>query len=300
MENVVISGGTGLVGKRLTEMLLDEGYQVTILSRSKTGKEGQITYASWDPGKGEIDPEVIKNADHIINLAGANVGEKRWTESYKKVIYDSRINSTTLLVKTVNETTNPVKTFINASASGYYGSQEGRLKEDAAPGQDFLAKVCIDWENEVHQLKAPNLRKVILRMGIVLRKEGGALQQLVMPIKYGIGAPLGNGEQMMPWIHIEDLCRMYLFALQETNVSGPVNAAAPNPVSNKAMTKAIAKRLKRPMFMPKVPGFALKIMVGEFADSLLANQNLAADKIRDKGFDFHYPDIDHALADLLG
>lgn len=299
MENVLISGGTGLVGLALTKMLTEEGYQVTILSRSKKGSSGNVKYVSWDPSQRKLDQEVIKNADHIINLAGANVGDKRWTERYKKLIYDSRIDSTRLLVETVNQTTNPVKTFINASASGYYGSRDEQVTEDSTPGEDFLAKVCLDWENEVHQLTAPNTRKVILRMGIILSAKGGALQQLVSPVKLGAAAPLGSGKQMMPWIHIDDLCRMYLFAIKEANVSGAINAVAPNPVSNKTMTQTIAGKLQKPMFLPNVPGFALKILVGEFAETLLANQNLSAEKIQKKGFEFKFPSIDKALENLL-
>ncbi|PWJ44910.1 TIGR01777 family oxidoreductase [Sediminitomix flava] len=294
-KTVLITGGTGLVGSFITKLLIEKGYRVSYLSRKKKESD-QITYYQWDVNKGEIEKEAITTADYIINLAGAGIADQRWTSERKKEIYNSRIQSTKLLVDKLKEYDNHVQAVISTSAVGIYGNTPTLVNEDTTPASDFLAKVCVDWEKEIEKLT--DIRTAIVRVGIVLSKKGGALEKMATPVKMMAGAPLGDGQQYISWIHIEDLCREFIY-LMESNQEGIFNGVAPKPVTNKQLTKSIAKTLGRPLILPNVPTFALKMMMGEMADMVLSGANVSAEKLKSTGFRFHFENVDEALEDLL-
>lgn len=298
MEKVLISGGTGLIGKILGQYLTRQGYQVSVLSRRKSQNTG-FSHYYWNLEKEEIASGAFRHTDHVINLAGANLFSKRWTTSYKKTILDSRIHSTRLLVRELQSNRNRVKTFISNSAVGYYGNPaHKRISESHTPGDDFLAQVCKAWEDEARQARNIPVRTLVFRTGIVLSREGGALPVMAFPVNWGAGAPLGSGKQIFPWIHITDLCRMFLFAMQHPELNGTFNAVAPRPVSNKAITQVIARKLNRPLWLPNVPVWVLKTFLGEFADSLSASINASSEKIEKEGFEFQYKQIEEAIEAL--
>ncbi|RYD71612.1 MAG: TIGR01777 family protein [Sphingobacteriales bacterium] len=298
MKNIVIAGGSGLIGKNLSEMLLAEGYSVTILSRKNRKSEvANLNYAVWDPEKKLLPENEIKDANAVINLAGTNIASKRWTNTFKEEIIRSRTESTRLLVDFYNKNETKLPVFINASAVGYYGAdRKEKLHENDSTGNDFIAKVCKAWENEATRIERSKL--VIFRIGIVLAKEDGALPELAKPIKLGFGAALGSGKQGFSWVHIHDLCKMLLWAIENPQVKGVYNAVAPQVVSNATITKAIAKKLHKSLLLPNVPGFALKILLGEFAEALLGNSNVSSNKITGEGFRFTYPTLLKALDNL--
>ncbi len=301
MEKVIISGGTGLVGQHLIPLLKARGYEVTILSRSKDGEVNGIQYAKWDPDKGTLPHKLIEKADHIINLAGANLGQKRWTESYKKKIKDSRVNSTRLLVNAINESANNLKKFVSASAINYYGIKRDELiTENSKPGNHFLSEVCIEWEKEANKVNKEGVSVFLPRIATILAEEDGALPQMAKPVKLGIGAPIGPGSQKTPWIHIKDLVNIIADSLQNEQMQGPCIAAAPDPATNKAMTKSIARQLEKPLVFPNVPIFALKLFIGEFAEVLLTDFEISTEKLTNAGFEFKFPTMEEAIADLVG
>lgn len=301
MQNILITGGTGLVGQALTQLLLKEGYQVSYLSRSEQNIPNIKTYL-WDVKKQTIDAQAIQKADAIIHLAGAGVAEERWTNSRKQEILESRTDSTTLLVKALKDTSHAVKTFISASAIGYYGLDTGSalINEDSPAGNDFLAEVTKSWERSVEDISDLGIRTTKLRIGVVLSEKGGALPKIMQPVKFGAGAALGSGKQYMSWIHIKDLARMFLFVLQQDKMEGIYNAVGPNPLNNVEITQAIAKTLGRPLFLPNVPEFALKLMMGEMAGIVIGGNRVSSQKIEKAGFDFQFAEISPALKDLIG
>jgi uncharacterized protein (TIGR01777 family) len=300
MKEVVIAGGTGLIGDKITAMLLDKGYKVNILSRSvRKSNTTDLQYYKWDISQNKIPSEVLKRATYIINLSGANVGGKRWNTSYKKTIIDSRVNSTRMLVNFLNNNENQVQAFLNASAVGYYGMHHaGLAKEQDGPGLDFMARVCVAWEAEANKLDQTKTRLVIPRTGIVLSAAGGALQAMANPVKLFAGAALGNGKQIVSWIHVEDICRAMLFALENENMSGPFNAVAPNPATNIEITRQLAKEFKKPLILPPVPGIFLNILLGEFAGSVLGSLAVSAEKLEKSGFVFMHPSLEETIKDL--
>ncbi len=300
MRNIVITGGTGLIGKYLARTFIKHGFSVTILSRAH--KKSNITnlhFAQWDPGNAVIPQEVLKNAYAVVNLAGRNVGDKRWSADFKKEIVASRVESTNALVSFYNSYNgNKPAVFINASAIGYYGFDSQNLHvESDPPGKDFMAEVCIAWENAAKKLEAVPL--VIFRIGIVLAKEGGALTELLRPVKLGAGAALGTGKQMFSWIHIDDLCNMIVYAVSNKQMAGVFNAVAPEPVTNGELIKAIAGKAGMPVILPNVPGFMLRLILGEFAEALTGSSNVSCEKIKSSGYIFKYPELKYALDDLL-
>jgi hypothetical protein len=301
MQNILITGGTGLVGQALTQLLLKEGYQVSYLSRSEQNIPNIKTYL-WDVKKQTIDAQAIQKADAIIHLAGAGVAEERWTNSRKQEILESRTDSTTLLVKALKDTSHAVKTFISASAIGYYGLDTGStlINEDSQAGNDFLAEVTKSWERSVEDISDLGIRTTKLRIGVVLSEKGGALPKIMQPVKFGAGAALGSGKQYMSWIHIKDLARMFLFVLQQDKMEGIYNAVGPNPLNNAEITQAIAKTLGRPLFLPNVPEFALKLIMGEMAGIVTGGNRVSSQKIEKAGFDFQFAEISPALKDLIG
>lgn len=298
IKTVLITGGTGLVGRELSQLLTSKGYKVTHLSRNPTQKDYQTFY--WDIKKGEIDDEAITSADAIIHLAGAGVSDKRWSEDWKKEIYNSRIDSTKLLKDKVAKLNPDLKHFISASAIGYYGWDTGeQLVDESSPkGSGFLADVVEDWEKETDSFNELSLKVSKVRIGIVLSEKGGALVELMKPIKFWVGAPLASGTQYMSWIHITDLCRIFVHILEQS-AEGIYNGVAPHPHTNKEFTMRVASMLKKPLWLPNVPKFALRLIVGEMADILIGGNRVTSKKVEKIGFNFQFATLDDALQDLL-
>ncbi len=295
---VLITGGSGLVGTYLSDMLTSEGFEVWHLSRSIRGKRKYPTF-QWDVKGGDLD-EAALAVDHVIHLAGAGVADKRWSEKRKKLIHDSRIQSTALLKRAIEENNIKLKSFISASAIGLYGldTQDLIVDEESKVGDDFLADVVRDWEAEAVKVESLGIPVVRLRIGVVLAREGGALPKMSLPVKFGLGAPLGSGEQYVSWIHIRDLCRIFRWSLEQST-SDVYNAVGPKPVTNTELNQQIAKTLKRPIFLPKVPEFALRKLFGEMASVVLGGNNVSSRKLEDAGFKFEFARVENALSDLF-
>lgn len=304
-STILITGGTGLVGSRLTQLLVAKGYQVIILSRKpEPGTGTNPSFAKWDVDKGYIDENALALADYIIHLAGAGVADKRWTEKRKKEIVDSRVKGSALIAEALKTKPNKVKAVISASATGWYGSDPapnpGGFVETDKPDPGFLGQICSAWEAAIDPVAETGKRLVKLRIGIVLSEKGGAFVEFKKPVRMGIAAILGNGQQVVSWIHIEDLCRMFIYCLEEEKTAGVFNAVAPNPVTNKELTLQIARQLKGKFYIPfHVPAFLLKMMVGEMSIEVLKSTTASAAKIHDTGFHFLYPDIEPAVEELL-
>jgi uncharacterized protein (TIGR01777 family) len=308
MARVLITGGTGLVGTAVKNLLLQKGYEVVLLTRSTVSKEG---YAHWDINAGSIDATAIAEADYIIHLAGAGVADKRWSVARKQEILDSRTKSSALLVKALQETPNKVKAVISASAIGWYGpdntnggnnniASQGFVETDPSY-PDFLGTTCAAWEASIEPVTSPGLQKrlVCLRTGIVLSKQGGALKEFLKPLAVRMAAVLGNGQQMISWIDVRDLAKMFVYAIEHENLIGSYNAVAPGPVSNKTLTQTLAKVLYGKFYITTyVPSFVLKIMLGEMSIEVLKSTTVSAQKIQDAGFVFDYPEISKSLSTL--
>jgi uncharacterized protein len=299
MAKILITGGSGLVGTRLTEMLLAKGYDVAHLGRSK--KNGTIETLVWDIETGSIEERAFQGVDTVIHLAGANVGEKRWTKNRKKEILESRTRTTRLLFNFLSSRNHTVKNFISASAIGYYGfDQDSRtFTESDSPGTGFLAEVVMKWEEEVDRISTLNIRVVKIRVGIVLSMDAGALKEMVKPVKFYVGAPLGSGNQKLSWIHIDDVCGVFIKAAEDASMTGAVNAVGPSPVTNRELTIAIARALGKPVLLPAVPAFALKLVLGEMADLVVKGNSVSNEKLMRSGYRYHFPNLDAALRDLL-
>ena len=295
-KKILITGGTGLVGQRLVSMLQEEGHDVAILSRT-AGSKGTVKTYVWDIENEYIDPEAFEQTEVIIHLAGAGVADKRWTAKRKETIYNSRVDSSSLLYNYLKSNDHQVKTFIAASAIGLYGDDTGSslIQEDAPTGKDFLAQVVDAWENATNKVSSLGIRLFQPRIGIVLSAKGGALQELLKP---PVAAPLGSGDQYMSWIHIEDLCRMILFGIENEKISGPYNAVGPNPKTNQEFTKVAAKTMGK-LYLPiAVPKLVLKLILGEMAQIVLGGSRISAEKVLASGFSFKFPQLDKALEDL--
>jgi uncharacterized protein (TIGR01777 family) len=299
-EKVLITGGTGLVGEVLTKILQMEGYQVSFLSRSKKNIEG-VEVFQWDIQKQTIEQEAIETADYIVHLAGAGVADHKWTASYKKEILDSRVLSTKLLYEAIKKSSNKPKAFLAASAVGIYGFDSGTefVDENSPQGNDFLAEVTKEWEKGTLQVKEICQRVAIFRIGIVLSAKGGALPKIIQPVQFFAGAALGTGKQYMSWIHIEDLARMFLFAIKNEQIEGIYNAVANSPATNEEFTKAVAKTLGKPLFLPNVPSFVLRLMLGEMAVMVTGGNRVSNKKIVESGFRYKFNTLEEALNDLL-
>jgi len=290
MASILVTGGTGLIGSNLCKLLKAKGHAVSILSRSKT-KKPHVYY--WNLNEKYIDNEAIINTDYIIHLAGAGIADKRWTKARKKELIASRVDSTNLLFQKVNELNPNLKGFISASGVGYYGAitSDKIFQENDAPNNDFLSKICILWEKETAKFNSLNIRTVSLRTGVVFSNEGGALEKIIKPIKLGIGAAIGSGKQYMPWIALEDLCNIYALSVENPEIKGIYNAVAPEHITNKELTKLIAKNLQKPLWLPNIPSFVLKIILGELAVILLEGSRVSSKKIKNTGFNFIYPSL---------
>lgn len=286
--NILIAGASGLIGQALKKEAESKGHTVSTLGRSATGRVRSFT---WDPDNNFIDKEAFKNVDTIINLSGDNIANGRWTKEKKEKILSSRINSTSLLVESLKSIEHKVTTLINASAIGYYQSSLETQDEDSKPGTGFLQEVCKAWETEANRAKEIGIRVVTTRIGVVLSKNGGALQKMLLPFKLGLGGPLGNGTQYMSWISLSDVVRSFIFIAENINISGPVNLCSPNPSTNLEFTKTLGKALKRPTIF-NAPSFILNLILGEMAESLLlSSSRIVPNKLHQAGFIFKNPNL---------
>jgi uncharacterized protein (TIGR01777 family) len=316
MYTVLITGGTGMIGKALTAALLEKNYNVIILTRQpqkQTVATSRLSYAGWNIPNQTIDKETISRSDYIIHLAGAGIADKRWTKKRKQEIVNSRVKSGELLVKALKENANNVKAVISASAIGWYGPDQltpdsspeeveslpRKFEESDPPANDFLGQTCKQWEEGLEPVIQLNRRLVKLRTGIVLSSEGGALPEFIKPLRFGIAAILSNGKQIMSWIHIEDLVRIYIAAIENENMNGVYNAIAPRPVSNIEMVLQLAKIKRGSLYIPiHVPSFILKLILGEMSIEVLKSATVSCDKIHLTGFTFLYPSLESALKQL--
>jgi|TARA_B110000483_G_scaffold127801_1_gene153387 hypothetical protein len=291
MAKILVTGGTGLVGRRLTALLTEKNHEVRILSRNPKN-ENEF---KWDFSKGFVDDKAIENIDYIIHLAGAGIADKRWTKERKEVIVNSRVATANLIFDKIKVQNIPLKGFISASGSNYYGAQTTAkvFKESDAVGSDFLGRVCRKWEAAANQFKELNIPVTILRTGVVLSKTGGALEKMRTPII----SPLGSGNQYMAWIHIDDLCNLYIKAVEE-DFEGVYNTVSPEFHTSRTFSKTLAKAIKKPYLPIAVPGFLLKLVFGELAIILLHGSRLSSDKISKKGFIFKYQELASALKNL--
>ena len=298
MASVLVTGGTGLIGKQLCKLLKATGYKVAILSRHKS--TDQNTYY-WNINENYIDPDALTKTEYIIHLAGANIAEKRWTKKRKQKLIDSRIKSTNLLFEKVKVLNPTLKGFIAASGVGYYGAITSHkiYVENDPSGNDLLSIICQLWEKATNQFNLLNIRTVLFRTGVVLSKDGGAFAKLIKPIKLVFGAALGNGQQFMPWIHIDDLCQMYLYAIENTELSGIYNAVAPEHITNKTLTHKLSRAFHKKIWLPNIPTFVLKLILGKMAIMLLNGSRVSSEKIEKTTFNFNYKTLDTALNNLL-
>jgi uncharacterized protein (TIGR01777 family) len=308
MPTVLITGGTGLIGTALSELLLQKGYQVIILSRSVPGQQTKdipgLLYARWDIAPQTIDATAIQKADYIVHLAGAGVAEKRWTSKRKKEIVNSRTQSSGLLLKAITETPNHIKAIISASAIGWYGPDPVRpdprpFMENDPAAHDFLGETCRQWEQSIEPVTQLGKRLVILRTGIVLSTKGGALMEFIKPLRFGIAGILGNGKQVISWIHIDDLCRLYLRGIEDENMLGVYNAVAPSVLSNKTFTLQLARAVKHSFYIALyIPSVILKLVLGQMSVEVLKSATVSATKIKSAGFSFIYPTTEAAINQL--
>ena len=295
---IVISGGTGFIGKALTTALIQKGYEIVILTRDPSraaADHGSVTHAAWSDINRAVDGSTA-----VINLAGEPLGGRRWTEKLKKKILASRVETTSAIVKAINATQvdRRPNVFVSASAVGYYGDGGDRiLTEDSPAGDDFLAGVCRLWES--HAIATPKgVRLVLPRIGVVLHPDGGALQKMLLPFKMGIGGPLGEGNQYFPWIHLDDMVRILIYCVENEALSGPVNASAPKIVTMGEFASKLGKVLSRPTLL-KVPSMALRLVLGESAQVVTASQRMIPAKLSAAGFKWNFESLEDALRDLL-
>ena len=296
--NVLIFGGTGFVGKNLTEELLSKGYQVYVVTRNnpKTANslDDKVKVIEWDNGLPLSSIYELQEIDVVINLAGESIGNRRWSNSVKREILGSRIRTTGAIVTAINNRTIQPKVLINASAVGYYGPrQDDEITESEEAGQDFLAQVCRNWEIEAYKVQSDLTRVVTIRIGVVLGSEG-ALNRMAMPYKFYMGGPLGTGNQWISWIHIQDLTSMIRFVIEHQELTGPINATTPEPVKMRDFSKVLGEVLTRPSWLP-TPEFLLKIALGQMAEMLLQGQRVVLQKILSAGFEFRFPKLRSAL-----
>ncbi|MFN3135114.1 MAG: TIGR01777 family oxidoreductase [Candidatus Kryptonium sp.] len=302
-KTIAIAGGTGFIGSYIAKFLFKDGYQVLISSRNPekvSDRLKEFEVFRWNPELEDFPVDVVQRADVLINLIGETISQ-RWTRKVKEKLRSSRINSTRKIVEVFSKVNSSGKTFISASATGIYGSRRDEmLTESSSYGDDFLSKLCIDWEDEAKKANEFGVRTVILRIGIVLGEKGGFLAKLLPVFRLGFGGKIGDGKMWMSWIHIEDLARVVKFAIENENIRGVYNVVSPNPVTNEEFTKLFAKTLNRPAFLP-VPKFALKVLFGsELTEvALTSSQKVKPEKLLESGFKFKYSDIETALRSLF-
>jgi hypothetical protein len=296
---VLITGGSGLIGSRLTSLLKEKNIEVVHLSRSPSSKFGIKVY-QWDWKKKEIDENCFNGVTDIVHLAGAGIADKPWTMSRKHEIIKSRVETANLIFDSLKKLKHPLNSYISASGIGYYGAitKDKIFTESDEPHDDFIAKSCIYWEKSADQFSDIASRVVKLRTGVVLDKNSGALAKIAKPVKFGVGSPIGTGKQAMPWIHIEDMAHLYLETLLENTYNGVYNAVAPEQVNNEEVTKEIATVLNKPLFLPKVPAFVLRTVYGELSDIVLKGSQVSSEKLTKLGFQFQYPTLKEALREI--
>ncbi|MCL1676214.1 TIGR01777 family protein [Elizabethkingia meningoseptica] len=308
METVVITGGSGMIGNHLAQLLVEENYKVIHLSRSpdKHRESPNISFSFWNPATGEIDKKAIEQADYIVHLAGENIGKKKWTNSQKKKIEESRIQSSALLCKSLLETPNKIKAVISASGVNYYGADyDNRMTfdESVPKGKGFLADICEKWENSIKPVENMGKRLVIMRTGVVMSPKEGAFKEFLKPLSFRIAPTLGSGKQRMSWLHLDDITRAYVHAIKTESVNGTYNITAPHPISNHQAIIKIAKTKYRTIFIPvKVPAFILKMFMGEMAkETVLTSITTNSAKFTGTGFHFLFPIFNRdCIKDLLG
>jgi len=307
---IVIAGGTGFLGSPLAETYAEEGHDVRVLTRSLppgesrhesgTGVPG-ITRVGWKPD-GEVGPwaDVVSGADAVINLAGASIGEKRWSPKRKAELRDSRLLATRSVAEAVKQASAAPPVFISASAVGYYGASNGETKTEASPaGRDFLAQLCEDWEKETARARRDGVRLAIIRSGLVFERSGGILGQMMMPFKFFAGGRVGSGRQYMSWIHRLDWVEMVRWIVVTPEAAGAINVTAPHPVTNREFARALGRAMRRPALLP-APKLALKVVLGEFADFVVTGQRVVPARALALGYHFRYPELDIAFRGIFG
>ncbi len=297
MDTVLIAGGSGLIGKRLSFLLNEKGYNTIFLSRQK---KSDTRYYLWDIQKGTIDASAIEKSDYVINLAGAGIVDKRWTEKRKKVLIDSRTQTAQLLKDSFKKIKKP-KAYISASAIGFYGNRgdEWLTEDSKSQPEDFLSKCTIAWEDAANEITDLNIRTTILRIGIVLSMNGGALPEMILPLKFGARVSFGNGKAYYPWVHIDDVCNMFIWAIENEKANGIYNAVAPEPLMIKDLVKEIQKARGGFAFPFPAPSFGLRLVMGEMAEMLLNSSRVSSNKILDEGYKFSFSEIQPALKNIL-
>jgi len=299
MPTVLIGGGTGLVGSRLSERLEAKGYTVLHLSRT-ANLAARFPAYHWDVEAGTIDPEAVKQADYVINLAGAGIADKPWTQARKELIISSRTETTALLRRSFTDLEHRPQAFISGAAIGYYGDRgDTVLTEEAQPGEGFLSESCVAWEKAIEQVSATGIRTVGIRIGVVLTPKGGALEKMLLPLKAGVSTYFGSGKQWYSWIHIDDLCDLFIHALEQGSMQGFYNGVAPNPVRNKELARTLLSASAKKGLVLPAPAFVLRIAMGEMADVVLQSTRVSSEKTEHTGFIFQYPELEPALVDLF-
>lgn len=298
MANVLIGGGTGFVGGFLSRALRRAGHQVAHLSRTRN-LNAEFPAHHWDIAKGEIDAEAVGRADYVINLAGAGIADARWTDSRKRIIIDSRVESTRLLARTFAELDHRPKLYLSASAIGYYGdSGEPIVDENSPPGDGFLSESCVAWEQSTAAVSELGIPVFINRTGLVLHPDGGALQKMLIPLGFFNSTYFGDGQQWYSWIHMDDIVGIYLHAIEQ-NLTGVYNGVAPKPARNKTLAQALPEAAGKTAVVTPAPAFVLKLAFGEMSHTILDSCRVSAEKTQAAGYDFKYPELMPALEDLL-
>ncbi|PJJ06965.1 hypothetical protein CLU83_0090 [Flavobacterium sp. 1] len=300
-KNVLITGGTGFIGRHLTEKLLERGYAVSILTRSSKPSTEKVSYYIWDADTQSIEESAVLNADYIIHLAGENIAEERWTAKRKAAILDSRTQSVQLIYDTLKKLNKRVDAFVSASGIGYYGlvNGEGICTESTLPANDFVGTVCQEWEKSADLMLGLGIRTVKIRTGLVLGKNEGILKKLSPIFKRGFGSVLGSGRQYMPWIHVHDLCMMYIEAIENKKMTGPYNATINDSTTNLIFSKELANSFGFSIWLPNVPAFLIRLMLGERASLLLTGRRVSSDKVKKLGFRFQFKNLRKALKNSL-
>jgi len=294
---VTIAGGTGLIGTRLVSMLLDKGYEIRLLTRHPKSDN----HFFWNPEQGEIDENALIGADVVINLAGAGIADKRWSDARKHLLIESRVSGARVLHGVLEKMATRPKTYISASAIGYYGNSGERIcrETDVPADNSFMSVCCKAWEDAVTPIQHLGIRTVLLRIGIVLTSEGGALKEMTKPIRFGLGAYFADGQGWMSWIHRDDICRILIWAIETEAANGVYNAVAPHPVRNEAMVRAAATAMQQPAVFLPAPAFVLQLMLGEMSAVVLNSNRVSAEKIQQAGFEFQYSEVAPALAQIF-
>lgn len=301
--NVLITGGTGVIGRALVASLVADGHKAIVLSRTPQRYAGRMPAAvqlvAWDGRTPEGWGHLVEEVDAVVNLAGENIASGRWTAARKRRIRESRLNAGRALVEAIDAAAHKPRVLIQASAVGYYGPHgDEEVTEDTPPGDDFLARLAVEWEDSTREVERHGIRRAIIRTGVVLTMDGGALPRMVLPFRFGLGGRLGSGRQWFPWIHIADEVGAIRFLLENEATSGPYNLSAPNPVTNAEFTRALGEILRRPTLFA-VPGFALRLLFGEMAAVLLTGQRAIPKRLLEAGYTFRFSDLRAALRDLL-